>query len=121
MRTYVKIEGNDVEPIIQKLARLAVNLPEICVYDMNIEDMSWLYPYSNETRESMGYYFGLDVTDIGKHCDRIISKTGQDLGDANIYFEWATTPTNDQLERLKTMIDNILKPYGNKYVITNIK
>ncbi len=121
MRTYVKIEGKDVEPIVQKLARLAVDLPEICVYDMNISNTGWVYPYSDETVEDMGAYFGINGSDAEKHCDRIISKTGTDLGDSNIYFEWTTTPSNDQLEELRKMIDRVLKPYGNKYTVTNRK
>ncbi len=33
MKTYVKIEGKDVDSIVQKVAKLAVDLDEICVWD----------------------------------------------------------------------------------------
>jgi hypothetical protein len=31
LRAFVKIEGKEIEPIVQKLAKLAVNLPDVCV------------------------------------------------------------------------------------------
>ena len=53
------------------------------------------------------------------HCDRIISKSGADLGDDSIYFEWLTPPSGEQLRKLRNMIDSILKPLGYKYTVTN--
>lgn len=44
MRTFVNIEGENVGPIVQNLAKLAVNLPEICVWDLNMLDMGGGYP-----------------------------------------------------------------------------
>jgi len=40
--TYVKIEGKDIGLIVQKLAKLAVDSPEICVWDYNILDAGWV-------------------------------------------------------------------------------
>ena len=119
MRTYVKIEGKDVEPIVQKLAKLAVDLPEICVWDINIQDWPPYSGYSPDLVENVGAYFGMGPNDAEKHCDRIISKSGVDLGDASIYFEWLTPPSGEQLRKLRNMIDGILKPFGNKYTVTN--
>ena len=38
MRTYVKVEGSNVEPIVKKLANIAVDFKGICVWDINILD-----------------------------------------------------------------------------------
>lgn len=122
MKTYVKIEGKDVEPIVQKLAKLSLDMPEVCVWDMNMVNMGWSYPtgsYSANTMGEMGLYLGMDQGAMERNCDRIISKTSGDLGDSQIYFEWHEKPTDEQLSKLKNMIDGILKPYGNKYHITN--
>jgi hypothetical protein len=66
-------------------------------------------------------YLGIDTGAFEKNCDKIIAKSGADLGDNNIYFEWLTPPSDEQLTSLRRKIDNILKPFGNKYIVTNRK
>lgn len=126
MRTYVKIEGKEVEPVVQKLAKLAVDSPEICVMDVNILD-EYSRGISSRSGESgvdrlwaQNYFdFGDDILD--KECARIISKSVGDLGDANIYFEWLTPPNDEELRSLRSKIDGVLKPLGYKYTVTNRK
>jgi hypothetical protein len=120
LRTYVKIEGENVGPIVQKLAKLAVDLPEICVWDNNILGMGWGTAVEGSI-VGMAGYFGMDTNDFEKECDKIVAKSGADLGDDNIYFEWQTKPSDEQLTSLRSKIDGILKPYGNKYRVTNRK
>ena len=117
MKTYVKIEGKNVEKIVQKLAKLAVDLPEVCVWDLNLLSMGWT-PHSSDYGAYAGY-FGMDTSAFEKDCDEIIAKTGADLGDYNMYFEWLTPPSDEQLRKLRNRIDTIIKPYGNKYSVTN--
>jgi hypothetical protein len=119
LKTYVKIEGANVEPIVQKLAKLAVELPEVCVWDLNLLSMGW-YPYPSDYGPYAGY-FGMDASELEKNCDKIIAKTGTDLGDNNMYFEWAKPPSKEQLNKLVKRIDGIIKPFGNKYKVTNKK
>jgi hypothetical protein len=79
------------------------------------------YPIPTE-REIVGPvedYFGMEPDKFEKQCDQIISKTGADLGDANIYFDWSTPPSTAQLMKLEKMIEEIIKPFGNKYIIMN--
>lgn len=59
--------------------------------------------------------------DFKKNCDSIISKTGTDLGDANIFFEWQTPPSDEQVNKLKKLIDDTIKSFGNKFYINNKK
>jgi hypothetical protein len=63
----------------------------------------------------------MDIGAFEKECDNIIAKSGADLGDDNIYFEWQKEPSDEQLTSLRRTIDNILKPYGNKYKVANRK
>lgn len=117
-----KIEGKDVAPIVQKLAKLAVDSPEICVWDFNMLNAEWGMPFSNDQMLiGMARYFEMDKDVLEKECDKIIAKSGADLGDNNLYFEWLTSPTGDQLRRLRRKIDNVLKPFNNKYTVTNSK
>jgi hypothetical protein len=123
MRTYVKIEGKDVGSIVQKLAKLAVDSPEICVWDYNILDAGWGTTPMIEERliANVAGYFEMDQGVFEKECDNIIAKSGADLGDDNLYFEWQKEPSDDQLKSLRNKIDNILKPFSNKYTVTNRK
>ena len=119
MRTYVKIEGENVESIVQKLAKLSVDSPEVCVWDYNMLSSGWALPYDEERMGLMAEYFGMDKGDFEKECDNIVAKSGADLGDNNIYFEWLTPPNKEQLRKLRSLIDSVLKPFGNKYNVTN--
>jgi hypothetical protein len=120
LRTYVKIEGKNVEPIVQKLAKLAVDFSEVCVWDINMRDTDWRLPtFPAPAMGDMGTYFGMEPDAIEKHCDRIISKSGADLGDASIYYEWLEPPSDEQLNKLRKLIDETIKPFGNKYIITD--
>lgn len=114
MRTYVKIEGQNVEPIVQKLAKIAIDTPEICVWDFNMQTALQQGGVVGP-RE----YWGMNEDDYDKECSRIIAKSGEDLGDNSIYFEWLTPPSYEQLKGLRRKIDDILKPFGNKYVVIN--
>jgi hypothetical protein len=73
MRTYVKIEGKDVESIVQKLARLAVDSPEICVWDYNLLDMGPFWgtqrPFDPEVGGLMSQYFEMSAEEFKKKCD----------------------------------------------------
>jgi hypothetical protein len=123
LRTYVKIEGENVEQIVQKLAKLAVDSPEICVWDYNILNAGWgTTPLIDERMMgNVAGYFEMDIGAFEKECDNIIAKSGADLGDDNIYFEWQKEPSDEHLTSLRRKIDNILKPYGNKYKVANRK
>ena len=71
---------------------MKANLPHqcaMCVWDINLIDKactSYLPTYSTVAMEGMGDYSGMEPETLEKHCDRIISKSGADLGDAGIYF-----------------------------------
>ncbi len=133
MRTYVKLEGKDVAKTVQDLAKLAVNLPDVCVWDMNMLKDSWKpgrinipQPIEGGTiykdapgMAEMGSYFGVDEDGFAKMCDRVVAKTGGDLDGASIYFEWATKPTREQLDKLQQRIADVVKPTKMKYTITN--
>jgi hypothetical protein len=53
--------------------------------------MSFDVTQINEQR--LRTYFGLKEAVDTERCSYIISKSGVDLGDSDLYFEWLTTPT----------------------------
>jgi len=123
LRTYIKVEGENKEDIVRKLARLAVDSPRICVMDINILDelMPGNVAFEDDPRmlddNWSRDYFGLNDDAPQEQCSRLISKSGADLGDADIYFEWLDPPNEKQKSVLKRKIESILKPSGYKYSI----
>ena len=120
----MKIEGKEIEPIVQRLAKLAVDLPEVCVWDINMLSDGWFPGRGSIYRDAPNYeetgsYFGMDADNMAKRCDRIISKSGANLEDAAIYFEWAEKPTTEQLRSLEKRIGDVVKPSKLKYKIIN--
>jgi hypothetical protein len=67
----------------------------------------------------MGSYFGMEEDEFAKKCDTIISKTGSDLKEGDIYFEWSMKPTPEQMSKLEKRIMDVLKPTNMKYEIIN--
>jgi len=45
-----------------------------------------------------------------KRCGKIISKSGEGLGEYDFFFEWFTKPTTDQVNELIEKIDEALAP-----------
>jgi hypothetical protein len=123
MRTYVKVEGEGVEPIIRKLSKIAVESPEICVWDYNMAVAGW-FPHGvihGLRAEEIAGYFDMSVDDFEKECDKIISSSGSDLEKGTVFFEWNVPPTDEQLRSLEKLIKEVIEPFGNKYTITNQK
>ncbi len=126
MRTFVKIEGKDKEEVVKKLAKLALNIPEVCVWDVNMLNDSWapgrwsVYKDAPTMAET-GSYFGMEPGEFAKICDRVVSKSGANLEGADIYFEWAKEPMPEQKTILEKRIVDVVKPYKMKYTITHKK
>lgn len=124
MKTYVKVEGDNVEVIVKKLAKLAVESDLICVWDNNLRDMGLSVPLPTDSPVITGQvseYFGMDAGAFDEKCDKIVAKTGAELEGYNMFYEWLTLPSDEQLIILKKKIDEILKPYGNTYNVVNKK
>jgi len=53
-----------------------------------------------------------------KRCGTIISKSGEELGDYDFYFEWFKKPSMDELNNFIEKIDEALQPLGVNYTLT---
>jgi len=114
MRSYIKIYGPPVVKAIKALEKVAIDAPEVCIMDTFIE----AYMPAFDSREgTMGYFSGLGEIPI-ERCDKIISKSGEMLGEYDFYFEWFKEPTLTELNDFIEKIDEALAPLGCRYTIT---
>ena len=119
MRSYIKIQGPPVLKAIEALEKMAIPEEEVCIMDSLLAGaMSYGTP-NLSTMEGVADYFA--VTGIGladKRCGNIISKSSEQLGDYDFFFEWFTNPKPDRLKELIGKIDETLAPLGCGYEIT---
>ncbi len=122
MISYVKIYGPPLMKAIKALEKVAVDMPEVCIMDMNILAAVGAPvagpggPFFESSQEIVDF-FGYD--EIPKErCDTIISKSGETLGEYDFYFEWFTEPNMTQVGDLIERIDAALMPIGVRYTLT---
>jgi hypothetical protein len=119
--SFIKIYGPPVLKAIQELAKIAVDMPEVCIMDSIIAGTpDYQEAFSGEG--AMDYYSSMGPIEISvERCNNIISKSGERLGQYDFFFEWFTEPNMEQLNNLIEKIDEALTPLGCKYTITTEK
>jgi len=126
MISYIKLYGPPVYDAIKALEKIAIDMPEVCIMDTMIASS---IPSSGlGTDDRMGgvtlvpggvYNYFLELDEITRErCDKIISKSGEKLGEHDFFFEWFTKPNMDQMNNLIQRIDKALAPTGVRYSIT---
>jgi hypothetical protein len=113
MKSYVKVYGPPLLKAIKALEKVAIGLPEVCIWDTFIA----YSPPSNSYEGVSRYFAGLGEVPE-KRCSTIISKSGESLGEHDFYFEWFKKPTMDEIHNLIEKIDETLAPLGVKYTLT---
>jgi hypothetical protein len=125
MISYVKLYGPPLLKALRALEKVAVDMPEVCIMNVNILgtiNMSDVFGFGSsglgfDSAQGIMEYFGVDDM-LEERCDTIISKSGHKLGEYDFFFEWFTNPTMDQVEGLIKRIDETLMPLGVKYTLT---
>src|SRR3990170_4069031 len=101
-RSYVKIYGPPVLKAIKALEKIAIDMPQVCIMDTIIAQPTMSsrdFPSSREALEpSGGYmqYFSLLGDIKEERCSKIVSKSGEMLGEHDFFFEWFKKPTQDE-------------------------
>ena len=113
MRSYIKLYGPPVLKGIKELERLAINMPQVCIMDTIIA--SGQVPMGGE---DVYDYFSVGGPVTMERCGKIVSKSGEMLGDHDFFFEWFKNPTQAELNDLIQKIDEALAPLGCKYTMT---
>jgi len=114
MKSYIKIYGPPILKAIKALEKIAIEMPDVSIMDMilSMSEPGWDY-----VTGMMDYFSGLGEIDI-ERSKKIVSKSGESLGEYDFYFEWLKEPSQEQLNGLIEKIDAALAPLGCKYTIT---
>ena len=116
MKSYVKIYGPPLLKAIKALEKIAVTMPEVCIWDIHMAASSSFRSQSFSSDEVRTFFH--DVGEVPtKRCSTIISKSGQSIGEHDFFFEWFKDPTMDELNNLIGKIDEALTPLGCKYTL----
>ena len=125
MISYVKIYGPPLMEALRALEKVAVDMPEVCIMDTNIQAALHMPGVPSYGMGGLGFdsthgvmeFFGVDEMPE-ERCDTIISKSGHKLGEYDFFFEWFVDPSMEQVEDLIKRIDETLTPLGVKYTLT---
>jgi hypothetical protein len=118
MKSYVRIQGPPLLKAIKALEKVAIGLPEVCIWNTLIASSPMVTSYEDVGYGDVAGYFAEFGEVPEKRCSTIISKSGESLGDYDFYFEWFKNPTMDELNNLIEKIDEALAPLGVKYTLT---
>ncbi|UCH57766.1 MAG: hypothetical protein JSV18_02320 [Candidatus Bathyarchaeota archaeon] len=114
MKSYIKIYGPPILKAVKALEKIAIDMPEVCIMDHNIAQRLQEFD-SVEGVET--FFSGMGELDT-ERCNTIISRSGEELGENDFFFEWFADPTIEQLNDLIGRIDTALAKVGVKYTIT---
>ena len=122
MRSYIKIYGPSILDALKALKKVAIDMPEVCIMDIQIEVAAGTNPLDDETAIQQ-YFVNQDIGVLPtERCGTIISKSGQRVGEYDFYFEWFDPkgPSPAMLNDLIRQIDAALAPTGCKYTNNQI-
>ncbi len=121
MRSYIKLYGPPIMKTIQALRKIALEMPQVSIMDAEIRyrrpDFEQLFS-SNPTDRSDVELFNPPVEVVTKRKSSIISKSDEELGEYDFFFEWAEKPTAEECNLLIGKIDEAIAPLGCRYTIT---
>ena len=118
MKSYVKVYGPPLLKAIKALEKVAIGLPEVCIWNTVIASVPSFSSYEGGGYEGVSEYFA-DVGEVPeKRCGTIISKSGESLGEYDFFLEWFKNPTMNELNNLIEKVDEALAPLGVKYTLT---
>jgi hypothetical protein len=140
--SYIKLFGPPILKAIRELEKIAVDMPEVCIMDEimlrgispSIARDIGFETGSRQTRSRdfsdprswspdyvSGYFRSSGIPVSYERCSSIISKSGEELGEFDFYFEWLEKPSPSTLNDLIEKIDKALTPLGCLYTITSKK
>jgi hypothetical protein len=118
MKSYVKVYGPPLLKAIKALEKVAIGLPEVCIWNTFMASVPSFSSYGDTNYRDVSGYFARVGEVPEKRCSTIISKSGESLGEYDFFFEWFKNPTMDELNNLIEKIDEALAPLGVKYTLT---
>ena len=129
MKTYVKIEGTSKDKALERLRKIAVAMPKICVFDTALKEelekgsLGGLgIPGAGgggqieDSIDMVMSYFGGESSITRERCATIISKE-TDLGDYDFIYEWTSKPSTEIVKQLEKDIKTTMDPLKLKYSV----
>ena len=115
MKSYIKIYGPPILKALDKLEKVAGEMPGISFYYHYILGF---IPVGKSTSGPISE----EPLGVGEKykakAKTLVSKSGYTLGDYDFFFEWAKEPDGEELRNLIEKIENVLAQLGCKYTIT---
>ena len=124
-RSYIKIYGPPVLSSLKSLEKVAVEMSKkttIRYYSALIPPMpsTSMQMSPRDYNDMMLNYTQGVLTDVelpGDEKIKLISKSGDTLGEYDFFFEWGREPTKKEVQELIGMIDETLADCGCRYTI----
>lgn len=121
MKSYIKIIGPPIGKTIKALEKVAVDMPEVCIMSFPIEaSLGSSYSMTGyggqDDALNISSYFDAKMSE--ERCDKIISKSGERLGEYDFFFEWFKKPSMEDIMMLIEKIDKVVLETGANYSIT---
>ena len=114
MKTYVKVFGPPLLQAIRALERLSIDMPQVAIMDTLITLST---PDLGDERAATEYLSTLGAVSV-ERSKNIISRSGEELGEYDFFFEWLRGPSVEQFYELIDRIDEALAPLGCWYKVT---
>ena len=130
MKTYVKISGAPKDKALERLRKIAIAMPKICVFDTALQEQlqgslgGLGIPGAGGGGSMEGSidmvmtYFGGPSEITRERCVSIISKD-TDLGEYDFAYEWTSKPSTDIVKKLEKDIKTTLDPLKLKYTVVS--
>lgn len=131
MKTYVKISGDPKDKALERLRKIAIAMPMICVFDTALQEQLELGVLGGlgipgaggggnmeNSIDMVMTYFGGPSEITKERCVSIISKD-TDLGEYDFAYEWASNPPTDIVKKLEKDIKTTLDPLKLKYTVVS--
>ena len=141
MRSYIKILGPPLGEALRALETLAIDMPQVCIMDKiiihdippgvslgdiandlegtpimrDIESDPTIAERTQEFFNSRGVEIPIE------RCNSIISKSGEQLGENDFFFEWTHNVSHEELNLLIEKIDKSFEKLGCLYSIEDFE
>jgi hypothetical protein len=118
-RSYIRIYGPPLLKAIDALEAVAVDLSKAVDVKFSHKCMPAYLGAGGKQREWDEYVQRMEQTYVDCYEPvRLISGSGEMLGDYDFFYEWTDDPTMEQIQDLIGKIDEALKGLGCNYTIT---
>ena len=113
---------------VKELEKVAIDMPQVCIMDEAIlhdlprslaRDIGEPIEYPEYVNGFFSRRTGVRVRT--ERCNDIISKSGEELGEYDFFFEWFKEPNMEQLNQLIGEVDKALEKLGCFYSLTTKK